>query len=151
SEGLLRPDNLAGGNTPAEAAGVAQSLRFGEIHLALSQAIFGPLALGDVFAGDEHDLLIACPPHRFGIFADPEHGAVLANLSDFPGGRLAEVFQTEAKVLPDERSVFIKEDVQHGLSDQFADRIAELRSAKRIHGEDSTGRVDYEVHDRVVL
>ena len=48
--------------------------------------------------------------------------------------------------------VFLEEDVQHGLADQSGRRrIAQLCGAKRIHVDHRSGRVDHEVHDRVVL
>ncbi|MEY9291412.1 hypothetical protein ABH979_004486 [Bradyrhizobium ottawaense] len=47
--------------------------------------------------------------------------------------------------------VFLEEDVQHGLADQLGRRVAQLCGAKRIHVEHRSGRIDHEVHDRIVL
>ncbi|MGY2936194.1 hypothetical protein ACVWZ6_005796 [Bradyrhizobium sp. GM6.1] len=55
AKGLPGPDGLAGCQAQAEAAGAAQLLRLGKVGLALPQRILRLLALGDVFAGDQHD------------------------------------------------------------------------------------------------
>ena len=47
-ESLIRPNDFAGGDAPAEAAGAAQSLRFGQIGLAVSQVLLSSLAWLDV-------------------------------------------------------------------------------------------------------
>jgi hypothetical protein len=44
----LTEGTLAGGDAPAEAAGLAQALGLGQIALALPQGVFSLLAHGDV-------------------------------------------------------------------------------------------------------
>ena len=65
--------------------------------------------------------------------------------------RLTDIFQADGHTFPDQVPVFFKEDLQHGLPKQFADRIAELRGTKTVDRQDGAGRIDHEVHDRVVL
>ena len=50
---LVRPDDLAGGDAPAEAAGAAQSLCFAQIGFTSPQGLFHPLAIRDVVVGFE--------------------------------------------------------------------------------------------------
>src|SRR5258708_33323239 len=71
SKSLLRPDNFPGDDTPAEAAGVAQSLCFGQIVSTLPQGVFSLLALGDVLACDQDDQPVILPSHGFGVFTNP--------------------------------------------------------------------------------
>jgi len=71
-EGLLGPDDLAGGNAPTKAAGLAQFLCPGQIGFALPQGIFRLLALGNIFARDQDDELVIGSPQGFGVFAHPQ-------------------------------------------------------------------------------
>src|SRR4051794_5794415 len=151
SESLLRPEYFAARNGPAETARAAYSLCFGEIHLALPQGIFGALALGIVFTGDQDNQFVPRPPYRLGIFTDPEDCPVAADLSDLPAVRPARIFGAGSNVSLNECPVFLKEDIQHGLPDQLADRVTELRGAERVHRQDGSCRVDHEVHDRVMF
>src|SRR5882762_7265026 len=48
SVALLGPDNFSARDVPAKTAGVAKSLRLRQISLALSQCVFGPLAVLDI-------------------------------------------------------------------------------------------------------
>src|SRR5437867_5501027 len=100
SECFLRPNEFAAGDAPAEAAGAAQSLGFGQIHFTLPQGIFSLLAFGDVLACDQHDQLIVQPPHGLGVFTNPERRTVLADLADLPTVGLADVLQAYGNVAP---------------------------------------------------
>src|ERR1700722_19861242 len=48
SEGLVRPEYLPAGNFPSEAAGVAESLGFGQVGFAPSELLSQELVLSDV-------------------------------------------------------------------------------------------------------
>src|SRR5439155_15595616 len=115
SECFLRPDEFAAGDAPAEAAGAAQSLGFGQIHFTLAQRIFGQLAFRDVLACDQDDQLIIEPPHGLGVFTNPERRTVLANLADLPIVGLADIFQAYGNVAPGCMLLFGGKDFQHGL------------------------------------
>ena len=54
--------------------------------------LFGPPALGDVFARNQDDRITARPPHSLGVFTNPDRRAILADFSDLPAMRTAEVF-----------------------------------------------------------
>ena len=72
SESFVRPDDFAGDGAPAETAGVAQSLCFGQICFALPEGIFSLLALSNVLACDQDNQLVIQPPHGFGVFTNPK-------------------------------------------------------------------------------
>ncbi len=146
-----RPEDLVGRGAQAEAAGAAQFLSLGEVGLALPQRILRLLALGDVFAGDQHDRRAVAARHRLGVFTDPENRAVFADLADLPGVRLVHGFQAQPYALTDEVAVFLEKDVQHGLAGQLGRRVTQLCGAKRVHVEHRPGRIDHEIHDRIML
>ena len=119
--------------------------------LALPQGVFGLLALGDVLACDQDDQPAVQPSHGFGVFTNPKRRTVLADLSDLPAMRLADIRQADVDAFPDQLPVFLKENLQHRCATQFADGIAELRGAKSVHRQHGAVRIDHEVHDRVML
>ena len=47
--------------------------------------------------------------------------------------RAAKLFYTGRQLIFDEHSVLLKKDRQHGFSDQFGGRIAELSCAKGVY------------------
>src|SRR5437868_8158863 len=151
TKGFSRPNDLAGGDAPAEAAGSVQFLRLGQIGLALPQSIFRVLALGDIFACDQHDKLAVSPSERLGAFAHPEHRTILPDLWNLPGVRLADTFKADRKTFSDELTIFFEKDAQHGLAGELRGQIAELCSAKGVHIQNRSALIDHEVHDRVVL
>src|SRR5262245_34344791 len=106
-EGFLRPDDFAGGDAPAEAAGVAQALCLGQIGFALLKRVLGLLAFGDVFARDQDDQPAVQASNGFGVFTNPKRRPVLADLSDLPAMRLADIFQAELNAFPDQLAVFL--------------------------------------------
>jgi hypothetical protein len=90
----------------------------------LPQGIFGTLALGDVFTGDQDNQLVPRPSHRLGVFTDPERRTVAADLADLPAVRLAGIVRADGNVSLNECAVFLEKDIQHGLPDQLADRVS---------------------------
>jgi hypothetical protein len=78
--------------------------------------LLGPPTLGDVFACNQDDRIIASPPHGLGIFTNPEHAAILADLADFPAMRTTEVFYAGCHMAFNELSIFLEKDIQHRLS-----------------------------------
>src|SRR5258707_15845284 len=73
-----------------EAVGFGRDLGARIQHVAPA---LGPPALGDVLASNQDDRSIARAPHRLGIFANPDHAAVLADFADLPAMRAANFFQ----------------------------------------------------------
>ena len=65
--------------------------------------------------------------------------------------RLADSFQADCNRVSNELTVFFEKDAQHGLAGEVRGQIAELCSAKGVHIQNRSARVDHEVHDRVVL
>ncbi len=135
---------------------MAQSLgSFGQIHFTLSCSAFSVVfALGDVLACDQDDQLIVQPPHGFWRFHEPK--ATELSLRTFqisPNcGSSADVFQAYGNAaVPGHMLLFGRKDFQHGLPEQFADGVAELYSAECVDGQHGAGRVDHEIHHRVVL
>ena len=51
----------------------------------------------------------------------------------------------------DGRTIGFMKDVHHGVADQFGNCVSELLGAERIDRNDGAGRVDHEIHGRVVL
>ena len=151
SKCLRCPDDLAGGDLPAEAAGVAQFLGVSEIGLALLQGMFGALAFGDVFAGDQNNELVAGAPHGLRVLANPQDRAVLPDLLDFPSVRLTYRLQADRNAFANKLAVFLAKDVEYGRADELRNRIAELHGTKRIHVHHRAIRADHEIHDRIVL
>jgi len=47
--------------------------------------------------------------------------------------------------------IFLKDQIQHRLPYQFAGRIAELGRTTDVHRKYYAGRIDHEVHGRIVL
>src|SRR5208337_5152918 len=58
----------------------------------------GPPAFGDVLASNQDDRIAGRSPHRLGIFANPDHAAVLADFADLPAARAADFFQASCDV-----------------------------------------------------
>ncbi len=84
-------------------------------------------------------------------FADPEHRAVLTPLAEFPGRRPAELSEADGDITLDGLPIGFMKNIQHGLTDQFVDGVAEFLGAKWIYGYDGTGCIEHEVHGRVIL
>jgi hypothetical protein len=108
-------------------------------------------ALGDVFACDQDDHVIARPLHGLGIFADPNHLAVLADFSDLPVMRTAEFFGADRQLIFDGLPVLFKKHRHYRVPDQLIGSIAELIGTKVVHRQQCPGCVDHEIHQRIMF
>ena len=131
-----------------EGVDLGQNARHG---IRRRHALLAELALGDVFAGNQDNRIIARPPHGLGIFAHPERRAVLADFADLPAMRTAEFAQAGRHMVGDQLPVFRKKNAQHRLSNQLGDRIAKLSGAKNVHRQHCAGWTDHEIHHGVVF
>jgi len=129
SESFLRPDDFAGGDAPAEAPGVAQSLCFGKIVPTLPQGVFGLLALVMSSACDQERSAghpAVAPP---GVFHEPKAPNLL-----YGPFRISQLWvrpislrQTSTLLRTRSRS-FFKENLQHRLPTQI--RRPDSRAAR---------------------
>src|SRR5205085_12479210 len=118
-----RPKQMRGGG---ETVSFGQYARRG---IRRRHALLAAPALGDVFARDQDDHVIARPADGLSIFANPEHGAVLADFSDLPAMGTADFFYAGRQLIFDDLSVLLEKYVQHRFSDQLDRKSTRLNSS----------------------